>query len=377
MKTENSIGRVNLYVKPTYAVLMPAWQNTSKSRTLLQRQSEINLIDNKHEGKLSKKSITKLRNSINWLVASSKKKKVYSEKRKRHYYFKVNFVTLTLPSSVQYISDHKFKSVLLHNFINQMRYRYGLKNFVWKVETQENGNIHAHFTTDTFLPWDGVRFVWNRILIKNDLMHEYTNKHLAMSFDDYNKTYNAEGKHDIEVVRKRYEKGVSEGWQNPNSTDVHAVYKVKDIAAYLATYMSKKEEGRRAITGRLWSCSYSISEANKQYISMPYDYDPIVIDEMYNSTFTTLPIEIKDKETGEMFKIGEMFTYRPEEVKKIKNTRFAEFYKKILFKIRHNQSFDFDDDLKDESFYTKQFENERKYSVQKIPIENMQIDLPF
>src|SRR5699024_1370876 len=143
--------------------------------------------------------ITKLRNSINWLVASSKKKKVYSEKRKRHYYFKVNFVTLTLPSSVQNISDHKFKSVLLHNFINQMRYRYGMKNFVWKVETQENGNIHAHFTTDTYLPWDGVRFVWNRILIKNDLMHEYTNKHLAMSFDDYNKTYNAEGKHDIEV----------------------------------------------------------------------------------------------------------------------------------------------------------------------------------
>src|SRR5690606_15700456 len=187
------------------------------------------------------KASRRLSNAVNWLIASAKNKYIFDKESGKKFTFKINFITLTLPTTDHNISDHYFKSKLLHNFINTCRYKHDLKNYVWKVETQENGNIHAHFTTDTFIHWKDLRDIWNRILIKHGVMESYTKKHKSIDFDEYVFLYGSRKNSDLKKLRKAYDFGVSTNWESPNTTDVHAVHKVKDIASYIATYMSKKE----------------------------------------------------------------------------------------------------------------------------------------
>lgn len=300
----------DLYVNPTYAVCLPQRERGKRGKTAEQIRNEKNLSNNQHAGVLSPKAVSRLKNAINWLVASAKTKYVYDKASNKRYNFKVNFVTLTLPTTDHGITDHVFKKELLHNFINTCRYKFGMKNFVWKVETQENGNIHAHFTTDTFIHWKDLRFVWNRILEKKGIIDKYTKKHEKLSFDEYNNIYNSEGKKPIEQVRKSFLYGQTTNWKDPNSTDVHSVWNVKDLAAYLAKYMSKKEEGRRIIKGRLWGCSYNLSAENKLVIELSGNDVSKYLDPLFNEKIKFKPIELLSKLDNRLFQIGEMFFFK-------------------------------------------------------------------
>ena len=270
---DNRELRLNLFLKPTYAVIMPQIDRGKKGFSISQIQNRVNLKNNKHAGYLSKKSQRKLVNTVNWLVASAKKKHVYSKLDRKKYVFRLNFVTLTLPTTNHNISDHYFKSVMLHAFINACRYKFGLKNFVWKVEAQANGNIHAHFTTDTFMHWKALRAVWNKILKSEGLIDDYTNKFSSMTEEHYISYMRLLGYKNVDGLKSMYKKGVESGWCDPNSTDVKSVRKIKDIGAYLAKYMGKEDKERRAIKGRLWSSSYNLARANKTTVSIPVDYD--------------------------------------------------------------------------------------------------------
>lgn len=325
-----------LHIQPTYAVYIPQRDYTNHVKTEAQKQNEQNLTDNTHEGQLSRKAVRRLTNAVNWLVASARKQYVYDKSSNKRYSFKVNFVTLTLPSLNHGISDHKFKSVLLHNFINTCRYKFGMKNFIWKVEAQANGNIHAHFTTDTFIHWKDLRRVWNRILVKHGAMDEYTQKHSKMTFEDYVSTYDSKGERDITQLRRAFEAGVQSNWQDPNSTDVHAVWKIKDLAAYLAKYMGKGEDDRRNISGRLWGCSYNLSAANKLVVEVHSYADNDLVEPLCQPQIKFKPIESVDKLTGKVFQFGEIFFLKLSDWGTLIKGRLLDFYNQHRFNIRHN-----------------------------------------
>jgi len=326
---------INVYIKPTYSVVMPYFERGRKAMSELQRLNMKHLAHNKPTGLLSKKAQKRLTNSVNWLVASAPKKTVFDKKTRKRHVFKVNFVTLTLPGPVQEITDHKFKSVLMHSFINLCRYRYNLKNFIWKVEAQSNGKIHAHFTTDTFLPWYGIRQIWNSVLDKNGLMDTYRNKHSAMTVEDYIDRYSNNGKVDIQTLQRRFAEGLKSGWSNPNSTDVHAVHKVRDIGAYMAKYMSKNEDDRRLLKGRLWSCSYSISQANTLSVHIPFEGDLSALDCYLNPDIEHYELQPSNDPKFSNSKIGDLYFHKLEDWG-TKITGFIyETYRKTLFNIRH------------------------------------------
>jgi hypothetical protein len=325
-----------LHIQPTYAVYIPQRDFSNSTKSEAQRENEQNLKENQHEGSLSRKATRRLTNAVNWLVASAKKQYVYDKSSNKRYSFKVNFVTLTLPSIDHGITDHQFKSVLLHNFINTCRYKFNMKNFIWKVEAQENGNIHAHFTTDTFIHWKDLRRVWNRILIKHGAMKDYTDKHKNMSFDEYCTTYNYDNTRDINSLKKAYDYGTSTNWSDPNSTDIHAVWAVKDLAAYLAKYMGKAEDDRRTIQGRLWGCSYNLSASNKLVLEVHSYADNDLIEPLCQPDIKFKQIESIDKLTGRPFTVGEIFFLRMSDWgTKIKG-RLLDFYNQHRFNIRHN-----------------------------------------
>lgn len=122
----------------------------------------------------SLKSQSRLKNSIGWLLLFADKKHVYSKAGRinkktgilqHHFYFKLAFLTLTL-SDRQKHSDEYIKEHMLQPFLYWLT-RYYKANYVWKAESQLNGNIHFHLTIDTFVPWKSIRAKWNSILSKH------------------------------------------------------------------------------------------------------------------------------------------------------------------------------------------------------------------
>lgn len=216
-----------------------------------------NLLVNKNHNKLSIKAKSKVKRSIKYLLYTAHEKKVYNPKFNSSYKFKVSFITLTLPSKQQH-SDKIIKSQLLNQFLIEAKKKWDLTNYVWKAERQGNGNLHFHILSDKFIPHYELRQVWNRIVNKLGYVDEYEKQH-----------------------KKR----------NPNSTDIHSLYKVKNIYNYITKYMVKPEHRKKIVVktentpcgkkivngkssvskgaqlflakesdnGRIWSCSQSMS----------------------------------------------------------------------------------------------------------------------
>lgn len=172
---------------------------------------------------LSRKARAKMVNAINWMVYLSQNQKYYSKKTKQLHALKLNFITLTLCSE-QFHSDEYIKKHMLEPFLKWMK-RKGNKLYVWRAETQANGNIHFHITSNKYLHHTAIKNKWNSLLQKHGYMKKFLDKH---------------------------------GHQEPNSTDVKGVKNAYKMAAYMVKYMSKKTEGRREVTCKVWSCSTAL-----------------------------------------------------------------------------------------------------------------------
>jgi hypothetical protein len=254
---------LNYYIRPTYIVCSPEYDKCNKGRSIGKRKSLQNLNDNKHKGILSKSAAKKLSNAIDWLVISAPLKRVYSKKENKTFYFRCNFITLTVPEQNFEIPSKTLTNKLLPKLIDSLKYKYQLKNYVWVVELQSNNMPHIHITTDTFIHHDWLRNKWNSILYKEGLLNTHYEK-----FGNY----------------------------TPPSTEVKSVKNAKKIHKYLSSYVSNglkkyckskygdcysseqleeaKQTFKRIMNGRLWGCNYELSVNNKLHYSvMPFEDD--------------------------------------------------------------------------------------------------------
>ena len=206
-----------------------------------------------HGGRISQSSARKIRNAVDWLLASAEEKYIYSKKQNRIYTWKLSFLTLTLPSQGN-LTDIQVKSIL-NSFLTLAKHNYGLHSYIWKAEPQSRGVIHFHITSDCYMWKNSVRYEWNRLLKSH---------------------------------------GLNNGHDDAPSTKIHSTYRVQNMAAYLCKYFikgepkhtkppyKKKWEGVeyqpkghthmhplnldtlhyiRPISGRLWGCSHGLSQA--------------------------------------------------------------------------------------------------------------------
>lgn len=181
-------------------------------------------------GKLSYNSKRKIKNALRWLSACATDKKCYSKKLKKWMPYKINLITLTFKNNME---NDKLARNLLSKWLEMAKHRFKLTHYVWKAETQERGAIHFHIVTNIYIPFEEIRFTWNRLLLKN-------------GFDQ----------------------------RRANSTDVEAITGVNNIASYLCEYFTneKKQEGRRKIDGKIWGCSHGLSKAGKLSIEIGQHY---------------------------------------------------------------------------------------------------------
>ncbi len=166
-------------------------------------------INNTPQGLISFKAKKRLNSAVDWMLAQSDPKRYYSKEHKRHFSFRLNFLTLTL-SSAQIHSDNEIKQRLLNNFLTQLRQKWGVRNYIWKAEAQLNGNIHFHIVCDKFIPWWQLRQCWNRIQNNLGYVDRFAEVH---------------GHHD------------------PNSTDVHKLKKILNLGAYFVAELTKQSKG--------------------------------------------------------------------------------------------------------------------------------------
>jgi hypothetical protein len=243
---------------------------------------------------ISAKARRRINLSIDWLLALAESKTIkficpITGQLKRTT-FKINFVTLTLPSAQAidaskyfelpkaqreyftyseiatkktWISDLTVKNKLLNQFLIELRNYLksqgeDLKFYFWRSEAQKNGNIHFHLTTDKFIPWEWQRNIWNRITNKAGFVDRYQAQQKEFFKNGFKARPELFEKWPLEKQLKAYKDGLLCDWTNPNSTDVHSVRNIKNVGAYLAKYCTKAEKYRK-IDGRKWFVSTALS----------------------------------------------------------------------------------------------------------------------
>lgn len=176
--------------------------------------------------------------------------------------------TITL-SSPQRHSDQEIKSKLFNQLLTELREQNGMTHYIWRAEKQQNGNIHFHLVTNTFLNAAKLRQRWNRIQNKLGYVDAYACRmnNTIRTFNDYRQQFSSQG--NSSTLRRRYIYGKATNWTDPNSTDIHGTTRITDLYTYLARYLCKnnpdssgKDETNPLhlfVGGKLWGLSQTLS----------------------------------------------------------------------------------------------------------------------
>lgn len=217
----------------------------------------------------SKHSINKLKNSINWMLLFADKKTVYSKKcyidkkgvPRHKFSFRLAFLTVTLTSDQKH-SDKYIKEHMLQPLLYWLS-RYFKASYVWKAETQLNGNLHFHITIDTFVPWRSVRAKWNQICAKHGyckIMQDGSNdkgdaaikinaicneNDLAKTIGGYLTKGSIEEKNHYAIKKKQF-----------------SLQEVIEKYPYITCNIETRKHYSRFVDGRIWGCSESLSKIN-------------------------------------------------------------------------------------------------------------------
>ncbi len=221
-----------------------------------------NLKDNKYKGIISPKAAGRIRNYIDWFLIVANPRMCYSKKVGRSFNNKLKFITLTL-SAQQNHSDLDIKKKLMSHFTIEAAKKWGVKEYMWKAETQANGNIHFHVIVDKYIHWRSIRTVWNRIQNKLGYVETYRQKHCNLNFEQYLALYPINKYKTVKDRKRAFHYGLNTHWSDPNSTDVHNLKEIKNIKTYFSKYFCKNEPDKRQVKGRLWFLSTSLSHLKK------------------------------------------------------------------------------------------------------------------
>ena len=256
--------------------------NSSRSSTPLDRKLPEN--NGFSSGTMTKSAKKRVKNYLDlWFNSIFAVTGVYKNPRRSYARF-LTFVTLTLPSEQSH-DDQFLRRYLLTPFLAELQRLYNVGEYLWKAELQNNGNIHWHVLIDQYIHWAQLRQAWNRHLDKLGYISKYTEKRLQEapieidfltklpqhgtinqlhprinalssalmsrpqtpdSFQTCIKRFSRylreiKGNYNVSDVLNRIKADYASGFINPNSTDIHAPEKIKNLCSYITKYICKKE----------------------------------------------------------------------------------------------------------------------------------------
>lgn len=254
------------------------WSNGRPSRIDPETGEMIPTIKHEHllnssrsaEGKVSDQARRKIGKAIDYLLLLAKPQTQQAQLSGKMFQFRIAFITLTLPSA-QIHDDNTIKSKCLNSFLLELKQYYNVKNYIWRAEKQGNGNLHFHILLDRFIPWSELRDRWNRIINKLGYVDRYQQNMKEWHKHGFKVRKDLLNKWDYEHQLHAYQTSSKTGFNNPNSTDIHSIKKIKNIKQYVAKYMSKQieekleeiqtDDSTKKQIGRIWGCNYDLSTA--------------------------------------------------------------------------------------------------------------------
>lgn len=252
--------RIVVRPRPEKKTIQQVWENRMASSRSIQH---LNLSKKKHNFSLSSQSKKKLKDSANLLSSLSPPRTVYVN-QKPIYNFQASFITLTLPSE-QIHSDLEIKGCL-NNFLTSLRSVYGLRNYVWKAELQQNENIHFHLIFDIPIHYKAIRHYWNKSIETLGYVSRYQAEFSKLDIDSYAKK---RGKNKKEVT-KAFLEGCRNNWSSPPTENVQSLTSSGAVSYYLSKYVTKDFSKKTNLTtedneriskfGRVWARSQSLSK---------------------------------------------------------------------------------------------------------------------
>lgn len=162
--------------------------------------------------------------AVDMLLQRSENRRIWNPVVARHHDFQIGFCTLTIPAHKAVKASFAHEN-LLQPFLRTARRKWGIEDYIWKAELQARGQLHYHITWSEFVEFTKIRDSWNSLLRKHRLSDDFARRH---------------------------------GHFNPNSIDIHAVWKINNLKAYLAKYIAKAEADKSALDGKVWDCSKSV-----------------------------------------------------------------------------------------------------------------------
>jgi hypothetical protein len=214
--------------------------------------------DKKHHGIVSPQARRKISKAIDYLLYLSNDKILPDTSHGRAYKFKLAFVTLTLPSK-QVHPDNLIKDQILNQLFVELRKHYAVHRYIWRAEKQKNGNIHFHILVDKFIPWSELRDRWNRICEKLGYVSRYRDEMRRFHAGGFRVREDLLKQWEYKKQVQAYKAGKANDWSNPNSSDIHSLRHVTNVKEYVIKYCTKNEDNSE-VTGRMWGCSYDLSD---------------------------------------------------------------------------------------------------------------------
>lgn len=304
-----------VYMNPNYLTVVQERINSRSFQTKLNLDNPLPK-DNKHQDDLSRKAKSRLSKTIGWMLyfATEKRLKVKEYNKKTHLYktldygnddiitnetklyqskkidwlkgncnYKLGFLTLTL-SAPQFHSDNYVREKMVKQLLDRFMRMKLISQYIWRAEKQQNGNIHYHIIIDGFVWVNYVRSVWNKIQAKEGYIAKYQESQRNKYINGFVCDKSILHKVSYREQFRRYKKGVSEDWSNPNSIDIHAIKNISNIQAYISKYFTKKlnsdsiesEKTSDAlkISSRLWGCSRNLAKLkNVWFYLQDVDYN--------------------------------------------------------------------------------------------------------
>lgn len=221
-----------------------------------------------------------LKRTIDILLQITEPQKVKHPITKKLFNHHLSIITLTI-SSNDILHPTYCYNKLLKPFIQYLTKTKEVKQYIWKMEWQKetdfkgnkkanNGQIHYHITLPNVIHWEEIRNKWNYLQKKNNLLTSYYKEH---------------------------------GHYNPNSTDIHKVYKIKNLQSYLEKEFVKScqnkdpnkdnyTEEEKKLNYKFWDCSINLKA--KKYFN--YYLDEKTKNHLYNYIYSTRK-ECKEIET--------------------------------------------------------------------------------
>lgn len=250
----------------------------SENRPIINPNSLANLQSRERSQDISNKGRRKIRKAVTALTEAVLEisKREREEIKKNN--IELTFCTLTLPAKQSH-TDQEIKRKAFNSFLQYFRKYYNQNEIIWRAEAQKNGNIHFHIIFTCRVPHQVIRNIWNRAMKRMGYIDKYTKRMMKLSLSEYIRERKPKDKKAVYKAVEAYKKGVSEGWQNPNSTDIHSLKKIKNVGAYISKYVSKKSKGdTRLIQGKVYGISRGIASMDMVLLDNSEEVIQIITD---------------------------------------------------------------------------------------------------